>query len=360
MTEIEAVHLVNTTETDSVTSSSNYTEGHALEKRKVDTNKPEYCSVNYKDRRNYVQNDPNLTMIYFVTPTYPRPVQIAELTRLSHTLMLVPRLHWILVDDNVGCSVHVLRILKRSGLPFTHVLSTQQSDNNRDQLFHSDYINEKVSDPSAGLNWIHNHVKEGILYFGDDDNTYDLDLFNEIRKTKKLSMFPVGLAGEFGVSSPMVENGSVVGFFAVWRQERKFPVDMAGFAVNIEHLQPTADMLTEVNFRVPIEEGMLVDRFLTSAGFEISDIEPLADNCTKVLVWLTRTQRYDKIRLQADLNMIKSSQFKSLGKLLNSLSELNVMDLFAMEDIYGEQTHDSAPLDLSTDNEFDDIFRIQT
>ena len=38
----------------------------------------------------------------------------------------------------------------------------------------------------------------GILYFADDDNTYDLKLFEEIRKTQNVSMFPVGFIGNTG------------------------------------------------------------------------------------------------------------------------------------------------------------------
>lgn len=47
------------------------------------------------------------------------------------------------------------------------------------------------------------------MYFGDDDNTFDLQLFDEIRKTKRVSMLPVGLIGDYGVSSPVVSDGEV-------------------------------------------------------------------------------------------------------------------------------------------------------
>lgn len=48
----------------------------------------------------------------------------------------------------------------------------------------------------------------GVLYFGDDDNTYDLRLFDEIRDTQNISMFPVGLVGDYAVSAPVVANVS--------------------------------------------------------------------------------------------------------------------------------------------------------
>jgi len=41
----------------------------------------------------------DLPTIYIITPTYTRPVQKAELTRLQNTLKHVLSLHWILVED---------------------------------------------------------------------------------------------------------------------------------------------------------------------------------------------------------------------------------------------------------------------
>lgn len=49
-------------------------------------------------------NSPDVPVIYFVTPTYPRREQLAELTRLGQTLMHVPNLHWIVADDNAVCN----------------------------------------------------------------------------------------------------------------------------------------------------------------------------------------------------------------------------------------------------------------
>ena len=57
----------------------------------------------------------------------------------------------------------------------------------------------------------HKDLPAGVIYFGDDDNTYDLKLFEEIRFTKKVSMFPVGLLGPQGLSSPIVKHSKVIG-----------------------------------------------------------------------------------------------------------------------------------------------------
>lgn len=35
---------------------------------------------------------------------------------------------------------------------------------------------------NTGLKWIRENVHDGVLYFADDDNTYDLDLFKEVTR----------------------------------------------------------------------------------------------------------------------------------------------------------------------------------
>ena len=49
-----------------------------------------------------------------------------------------------------------------------------------------------------------------VVYFGDDDNTYDLRLFDEIRWTERVSVFPVGLIG-YAMSSPIVQKSQEEG-----------------------------------------------------------------------------------------------------------------------------------------------------
>ena len=45
------------------------------------------------------------------------------------------------------------------------------------------------------MSWVLDHGEEdSVVYFADDDNTYDLRLFAELRLTTSLSFFPVGLS----------------------------------------------------------------------------------------------------------------------------------------------------------------------
>lgn len=57
----------------------------------------------------------DIALIYFITPTYPRREQVAELTRLGQTLMHVPRLHWIVADDRPDCGQQTMDLLPDFG-----------------------------------------------------------------------------------------------------------------------------------------------------------------------------------------------------------------------------------------------------
>ena len=37
-----------------------------------------------------------------------------------------------------------------------------------------------VANRNAGLEYVRKHAKEGVVYFGDDDNTYDIQIFEEV------------------------------------------------------------------------------------------------------------------------------------------------------------------------------------
>lgn len=92
-------------------------------------------------------------------------------------------------------------------------------------------------------------------------------------------MFPVGLITTLGVSSPIVRNGKFSGFYDGWIAGRKFPVDMAGFAVSVDFF------LKRPNASMPFKAGYEEDGFLRSlAPFEPNEIELVADNCTKVRI----------------------------------------------------------------------------
>ena len=57
-------------------------------------------------------------------------------------------------------------------------------------------------------------------------------------------MFPVGLVSGSPVSTPIVENDAYAGFYIGWDGNRKFPLDMAGFAFSVEHYRQVLKILS--------------------------------------------------------------------------------------------------------------------
>ncbi|XP_053641662.1 galactosylgalactosylxylosylprotein 3-beta-glucuronosyltransferase P isoform X1 [Cherax quadricarinatus] len=221
-----------------------------------------------------------LPPLYIITPTYPRAEQVPELTRTAQTLMNVPNVVWIVSEDSTVASTSVVQYLNESGLNTVYLHVQMPSRYKK--------VGNKprgVANRMAGLNWVRENAKDGVLYFADDDNTYDIRIFEQIRWTRKVSMFPVGLVTKLGVSTPIVKEGKVVGFYDGWIAKRTFPVDMAGFAVNVQYLleRPLASM--------PYKVGYEEDGFIKSLGIKASEIEPLAFNCTKIWVWHTQTKK---------------------------------------------------------------------
>ncbi|KAL0178029.1 hypothetical protein M9458_026923 [Cirrhinus mrigala] len=117
-------------------------------------------------------NATSLPVIYAITPTYSRAVQKAELTRLANTFRQVPQFHWIVVEDSnshtelvsryTHLNVFTPRRFKRTGMP----RATEQRN--------------------LALGWLRGHRSSkdtGVVFFADDDNTYSLELFEEVNTT---------------------------------------------------------------------------------------------------------------------------------------------------------------------------------
>ncbi|CAJ0955711.1 unnamed protein product, partial [Mesorhabditis belari] len=232
-----------------------------------------------------------MPMIYFVTPTHFRPAQRADLIRLSQTLAQVPNLHWILIEDSDTTSPSIGEILKRTRLQFTHINAKTTSKKKMKYSDPSWKLPRGVEQRNAALHWIRTQfssLRRGVLYFGDDDNTYDWRLFSEMRTIKKAGIWPVGIVGGLLAEAPtLFDNGSVSHFNALWKPERPFPIDMAAFAVNISLIIDHPG----VEFSYSVPRGYQESHFLQGLNLEKFDLEAKADLCTKVYVWHTRTEK---------------------------------------------------------------------
>nr|VZI43374.1 unnamed protein product [Spirometra erinaceieuropaei] len=185
--------------------------------------------------------------------------------------MNVRDIHWIIIEDSEHPTKEVTEFIERCQLPITQLYAKSPSTK---RIRGSNQRNE-------GLRWIRNKTNlpelKGVVYFADDDNTYDPRIFEEMRTTVRGSTWPVGLVG----------GRAREGFEASFKPSRPFPIDMAAFAVNLElfHRYPSAvfDYI-----HVGTQEG----RILSQLGFHNAyDLEPKASGCSEILVWHTRTEK---------------------------------------------------------------------
>ncbi|XP_005988878.1 galactosylgalactosylxylosylprotein 3-beta-glucuronosyltransferase 3 [Latimeria chalumnae] len=232
---------------------------------------------------------PSLPTIYAITPTYTRLVQKAELVRLAQTFLHVNNFHWIVVEDSATKTKLVADLLAQSGLTYTHLNVETPKDYKLKENDPNWLKPRGVEQRNLALQWLRENrelSEEGVVYFADDDNTYSLKLFEEMRHTKRVSVWPVGLVGGLRFERPLVEKGKVVGFYTAWKPNRPFPMDMAGFAIQLQVLLANQ----AARFDLLAERGYLESSLLQSL-VSIEELEPKADNCTKILVWHTRTEK---------------------------------------------------------------------
>ncbi|XP_078494765.1 3-beta-glucuronosyltransferase 2 [Ciona intestinalis] len=242
--------------------------------------------INYFGRQSFSCNFPvkpehmnavPLQRIHAITSTYARLTQKADLTRLIQTLMHLSNFHWILIEDSKEKTPLVTKLLQRSGLNYTHLnkKNGEQIGGVKDLLTRN-----------AALAWVRKNLgpNDGVVYFMDDDNTYDLKVFEDMRSTKVASIWPVALVGGLIVEGPVrCKNGKVLTWRAIWKPDRTIPVDMAGFAISTALLRQHPD----VNF---VGVGDLESRFLGDLGLTRNRMEAKGKNCTEVYVWHTQTK----------------------------------------------------------------------
>eukprot|EP00048_Salpingoeca_helianthica_P002111 m.1582 g.1582 ORF g.1582 m.1582 type:complete len:325 (+) comp1190_c0_seq1:219-1193(+) len=218
--------------------------------------------------------------VYVITPTYERLTQKADLTRLMHTLMVATRtasIFWIVVEDAPGPSKLVSSLLARSELPYAHLY--QQSAKGEDVHLKAGatrnegvlYLRSLKPPPHP----------DSVVYFADDDNVYDDRLFAEILTVRNIGVWPVGYSGQRRAEFPYIKNGRVTGFNSYLAYLRRFPMDMASFAINIKYFLREVPLLFDPKAPPVFGETMLLE----STGESWDTLEPKAANCSQVLVW---------------------------------------------------------------------------
>ncbi|MBF0595829.1 MAG: hypothetical protein HQL22_12805 [Candidatus Omnitrophica bacterium] len=210
-----------------------------------------------------MQCQPGVELL-IVTCTYHRPYRLSFINECIKVLSLVPDVRWIVVEDGHDIDAQVKVLLDKSGISYVYLSVYSRNFGNAQK--------------NLALTYIRDNKLKGIVYIADDDNRYDVRLFGEIRKTRRVSAFPVGNLGPNGIERPIVKDGKVVGWDADWLS-RKFPIDQGGYAINAELLASLKDPLwSHVRYAGETE-------FLEKLIRSTDELEVLCSECRECYVW---------------------------------------------------------------------------
>ncbi|UMM30374.1 hypothetical protein L5515_012281 [Caenorhabditis briggsae] len=207
---------------------------------------------------------------------------------MANTLAHVKDLHWIVIEDGPQIVPAIVKLLKRTNLPYTYMAHKTAVGYPK-----RGWYQRTMALRFIRSNWeemLGSEHTEGVLYFGDDDNSYDIRLFTDyIRNVKKLGMWAVGLMYDVLVEAPKVTNGTVTGYNVIWHPTRKFAVDMAGYAVNLKVI---LNSIAVFGTSCQRGKGSPETCFLDDLGLEREDIEPFGcegEKDREIFVWHTKT-----------------------------------------------------------------------
>ena len=135
-----------------------------------------------------------MPVIYLITPTNNRrKAQLADLTRLRNTLWLVPKIVWIIVEDSRTKTNKISNFLSYSKIPYVHLTAETPDDlviKSKDKSWAKP---RGVLQRNKALTWLRDNKQDidlnGVVYFADDDNTYDIRLFEEVIALEKSDLF---------------------------------------------------------------------------------------------------------------------------------------------------------------------------
>uniref|UniRef100_A0AC35UG47 Galactosylgalactosylxylosylprotein 3-beta-glucuronosyltransferase n=1 Tax=Rhabditophanes sp. KR3021 TaxID=114890 RepID=A0AC35UG47_9BILA len=227
--------------------------------------------------------------VFVITPTYKRLTRYPDLIRFANSLKLLPFIHWIVIEDGDKKSLGVSRILKRSGIKCTYFAAKtpkfvfpKRGWWQRDMAIERLIVNKSK--------FISKHQR-GIVYFGDDDNSYDPKLFTDyVVNVQKIGVWAVGLSSS-SVEAPIVKNKKVVGFDTWYAPEREHPFDFSAFALSLKYFEdnPKARLTNDPTLYPYSPEGILLQKL----NINLSDLEPFESQLTnpkEIYVWHTKTQ----------------------------------------------------------------------
>eukprot|EP01055_Gregarina_sp_Pseudo9_P005686 Gregarina_sp_Pseudo_9__5685@NODE_80_length_4505_cov_41_104344_g74_i0_p2_GENE_NODE_80_length_4505_cov_41_104344_g74_i0NODE_80_length_4505_cov_41_104344_g74_i0_p2_ORF_typecomplete_len354_score81_08Glyco_transf_43/PF03360_16/2_9e26_NODE_80_length_4505_cov_41_104344_g74_i09351996 len=241
--------------------------------------------------------------IYVITPTHNTPSRELHLLRVAAQLALVPDLTWFIVEDATDID-HFIAGRLNATLSGIRQRFHRSADGFSWNYTHVDKIVHMPDDACRGLEPRFHAVDllfadiaagarpHGTIMFLDDDNVYTPHMLAGLRNVTRVGVWPGGNFDQAVFNFPLVSSArSVVGMFDVF-SPRRFPLDMANFAVH------TTFALSRLPRKQPsrawrpqwCKAGFLETRMLERLNLKgWTDFEALSFNATAVGFWHTRT-----------------------------------------------------------------------
>lgn len=224
--------------------------------------------------------------LIIVTTTSVRPHQAYYLNRLAHVLKNVPPpVLWIVAEWPYQ-SRETAEILRSSGVMYRHLICNRNTTNIRKIV---------VCQKNNAIFHIKKHRLDGIVHFADEERAYSVDLFEEMRKIRRFGTWPVathiGSRYKVVLEGPVCSGNQVTGWHTNQRRgvPRRFPVGFSGFAFNSTILWDpqrwNSPTLESIILHSGGRGGLQESRFIEKLVEDEAQMEGLADNCTRVMVW---------------------------------------------------------------------------
>uniref|UniRef100_A0A0A9GNL3 Glycosyltransferases n=1 Tax=Arundo donax TaxID=35708 RepID=A0A0A9GNL3_ARUDO len=221
-----------------------------------------------------------------VTATSVRPHQAYYLNRLAYVLKNVsPPLLWIVAEWPYQ-SRETAEILRSSGVMYRHLICNRNTTNIRKII---------VCQKNNAIFHIKKHRLDGIVHFADEEQAYSVDLFEEMRKIRRFGTWPVATHVETKyrvvLEGPLCRGNQVTGWHTNQRRgvARRFPIGFSGFSFNSTILWDpqrwNSPTLESIILHSGGRGGLQESRFIEKLVADESQMEGLADNCTRIMVW---------------------------------------------------------------------------
>ncbi|KAK3151289.1 hypothetical protein QOZ80_3AG0244020 [Eleusine coracana subsp. coracana] len=233
-----------------------------------------------------------LLVVVTTTESTPKGERAAALTRMAHTLRLVPPpLLWVVVEAAADVP-DTARMLRATGLMYRHLAY-------KDNFTAADVAagKERHHQRNVALGHVEHHRLAGVVHFAGLGDVFDLHFFDQLREISAFGAWPVATMSrderKVVVRGPVCSSSAVTGWFlqdfsngtaAEASTARPREVDVNGFAFNSSVLwdperwgrYPTSEPDKSQDSMKFVQQVALED---------FSKVKGIPSDCSEVMVW---------------------------------------------------------------------------